>query len=134
MATNAAANQARQQHRQVANTIRRQVNHDDSGISAAGGSAFGELPQGAFITQFFVEVVEAFDGTPTFTVGTDEDANNMVIAGDVDPTVTGVYDLTRPLGRSFTAADVAVMAAKLAATNPTQGQAEIVVVYEANMG
>lgn len=137
MATNQVGSQPRQSHAQLVNTIRRQVNWNDANIGAAGGSVFGQLPQGAFITQMYVEIVTAFNGTtPSLTIGTNASADNMVIAGDVDEATPGVYDIKRPLGRSFTAADVTNLAAKstIAGGTQTQGQAEIVVCYEANLG
>src|SRR6185369_4046076 len=97
---------ARQDPRQVVNTLKKTVNYNDAGIGS--GVAFDNyLPQNAFISRVLVEVVAAFNAVTTnvLTAGTVGAAyNNIVNAGDVNEAVVGVYDATRALGRSLTSA------------------------------
>lgn len=138
LATGTPGDQARQQHRQVVNTIRKQVNWNDAGIGDANGVAFGQLPPGAFITRVMVEVVTPFNAATTnvLTVGVDSPPSNIVAAGDVNEGVAGVTEVTRGLGRSLTAAAVTTLRAKYAQTGAaaSAGQAEIVIEYEGNTG
>jgi hypothetical protein len=122
---------ARQDPRQVVNTLKKTVNWNDAGI--ADGVAFDNaLPMGAVIIDLLVEIVTAFDGTtPSLTAGTVGTAyNNILAAGDVDETVVGVTRLTRPLGRGLTAAADIAPYVKAALTDATQGQAIITLVFE----
>jgi len=134
MATGTAAPlpPTRQDPRQVTNTLKKTVNWNDPDI--ANGVAFANsFPAGAFILQCLVEVITTFNGTgPALTVGTVGTAyNNMIAAGDVDETTAAVTSVTRPLGRSLTAAGPVTPYAKLAVTgSPTQGQAVVTFVFE----
>ena len=124
---------ARQDPRNVSNTLRRTVNYSDAGI--ASGIAIGPdaLPLGAFIMGVWVEIVTAFNGgTDVLTVGTNSTSyNNIVAAVDVNETATGVTQVTRALGRSIAAsADVAVFIKYTTAGTATTGQAVVVIEYE----
>lgn len=121
---------SRQDPRQVVNTLRKTFNFNDAAI--ATGVAFdNSIPLGAFILNVDVEIVTAFDGTPTFTVGTNSTSyNDLASSADVTATATGVYSATRGKGRSIAATADKTPYAKLAATSPTVGQAIVVITYE----
>src|SRR5882724_7459638 len=107
MPTGTLGTNARQDPRQVVNTLKKTVNFNDPAI-AAGVAFDNPLPQGAFILRVLVEIVVAFNAVTTnvLTVGTVNTPpyNNIVAAADVNEAVVGVYDVTRALGRSLTAA------------------------------
>lgn len=120
----------RQDPRQVVNTLRKTFNFNDAGI--ATGVAFdNSIPEAAFILTLDVEIVVAFDGTPTFTVGTNSTSyNDLASSADVTATVIGVYGATRGKGRSIAASAAKTPYAKLAATSPTVGQAVVVMTFD----
>ena len=133
MTTGTLGTNARQDPRQVVNTLKKTINWND----AASGTALpfdNYLPKGAFITRVLVEVVTAFNGTtPSVVVGTNSATyNNMVAAGDVNEVATGVYDATRALGRALAAsADVLpYVIYSNGGGSPSTGQAVIVIQYE----
>lgn len=132
MPTNTAATvpAPRQDPRQVVNTLRKTFNWNDAAI--ATGVAFdNSLPLGAFVLTMEVEIVTAFDGTPTFTVGTNSTSyNDLASSADVTASTIGVYTATRGKGRSLAATADKIPYAKLAATSPTVGQAVVVITYE----
>jgi hypothetical protein len=136
MATNTAqvVPGARQDPRQVLNSLKKTVNFNDAGI--ATGNAFDNaLPIASFITDILVEIVIVFNAVTTnvLTVGTVSTAyNNIVSATDVNEAATGVTRVTTGLGRSLTAAADIVPFAKYTQTGTaaTTGQAIIVIVYE----
>lgn len=134
MTTGVLGTNARQDPRQVVNTLKKTVNFNTAGI--ATGVAFDNpLPQGAFITRVLVEVVTVFNAATTnvLTVGTVAATyNNIVNAADVNEAATGVYEATRGLGRSLAAAaDTTVFAMfTQTGTAATTGQAIIVIEYE----
>ena len=134
MTTGVLGTNARQDPRQVLNTLKKTVNFNDAGIGA--GVAFDNyLPQNAFIENVLVEVVVAFNAVTTnvLTVGTNAATyNNIVAAADVNELVVGVYQVPRSLGRSLTAAgDVLPFAMYTqSGTAATTGQAIIVIFYE----
>lgn len=134
MPTNTVGSQNRQDPRQVTNTLKKIVNYNDVGVST--GNAFAQyLPQGAFITSVLCEIVTAFNagGTNPLTVGTNSPSfNNIIAAGDNTPGTPAVYDATRGLGRSLTAAGDVLPVAMYAPTGgaPTTGQAVIVIEFE----
>ena len=136
MATNTAqiVPGARQDPRQVINSLKKTVNYNDAGISS--GIAFDNgIPAGAFITNVMVEVVTAFNAgtTNVLTVGTNSTSfNNLVAAGDVDEAATGVTVVTRGYGRSIAASADLVPYVKYTQTGDaaTTGQAVVVVTYE----
>lgn len=125
---------ARQDPRQVLNTLKKTVNYNDANIAV--GSAFENyLPQNAFIERVLVEIVTAFNAgtTNVLTVGTVGAAfNNIVAAADVNEAAVGVYDATRALGRALTAAGNVLPVALYAQTGTaaTAGQAVILIVFE----
>lgn len=124
---------ARRDPRQVLNTLKRTINYNDADVLAASFS--NSLPQGAFITGVFVEIVTPFNAgtTNVLTVGTNAAAyNNIVNAADVNEAVAGVTDVTRGRGRGLTAAGEAAVFASFAQTGvaATAGQAIILITYE----
>lgn len=134
MTTGVLGTNARQDPRQVANTLKKTVNFNDPGI-AAGVAFDNPLPQNAFILRVLVEIVALFNAgtTNVLTVGTvGATYNNIVAAADVNEGATGVYDVTRGLGRALTAAaDVNVFAQYVqTGTAATTGQAIIVIEFE----
>jgi len=134
MPTNTVGVQARQDPRQVVNTLKKTVNYNDANI--ATGVAFENyLPQSAFITDVKVEVVTAFNAATTnvLTVGTVGAAyNNIVAAGDLNPGVIGVYEATRSYGRSLANAGAVLPVAKYTQTGAaaTAGQAIVCISFE----
>ena len=132
MATGTLGTNARQDPRQVVNTLKKTVNWNDNASAVAAAFA-NYLPRGAFILRVSIEVVTTFNGTtPSLVVGTVGAAyNNIIAATDVNLAAAGFYDVTRALGRSLTAAaDVLPYALYTASGSPTQGQAVIVITYE----
>lgn len=134
MTTGVLGTNARQDPRQVVNTLKKTVNYNDAGIGS-GVAMDNPLPQNAFILRVLVEIVTAFNAVTTnvLTVGTVGAAyNNIVNAGDVNELVAGIYDVTRALGRSLTASgDVLpyVMYTQ-SGTAATQGQAIVLIAFE----
>lgn len=134
MTTGVLGTNARQDPRQVVNTLKKTVNYNDAGISA--GSAFDNyLPQNAFLSLVLVEIVTAFNAVTTnvLTVGTvGTTYNNIVAAADVNEGLAGIYEATRGLGRSLTAAGDVLPYAQYTQTGTaaTQGQAIILMQYE----
>jgi len=135
MTTGTLGTNARQDPRQVSNTLKKTVNFNDTGI-AAGVAFDNPLPQGAFILGVWVEIVTAFNAVTTnvLTVGTINTPpyNNIVAAADVNEAVTGVTTVPRALGRSLTAAGDVLPVAQYTQTGTaaTTGQAIIVIEYE----
>lgn len=125
---------ARQDPRQVVNTLKKTINFGDAGI-AAGVAFENYLPQSAFISQVLTEIVTPFNAgtTNVLTVGTVGAAfNNIVAAGDVNPAAAGVYPSTRAVGRALTAAGPALPVAKYTQTGgaATAGQAIVEIEFE----
>lgn len=138
MATNTAGNVARQDPRQVENTIKRTLGATDADIAAApiGNLPSGNpLPTGAFVTKLLVDVKTAFNAATTniLLIGTNSATfTNMCATGDVDLATIGVYEVTRGYGRAlFNAADTGVYAIfSQSGTTATTGSAIIVITYE----
>ena len=136
MPTNTAGTSARQDPRQVVNTLKIQINYNDPGIST--GIPFANyLPQGAFITEIISEVITAFNAATTnpISVGTVGPAyTNIVLATDITSGTPGVYLSTGAgaRGRSLTAAGDVLPYVKYAPTGtaPTTGKAIIIIKYE----
>lgn len=133
MATGTLGTNARQDPRQVTNTLKKTVNYNDANI--ATGVAFENyIPQGAFIEAVLCEIVTLFNATTNpLTVGTIGPAyNNIIAAADNTPATPAVYAATRALGRSLTAAGDVLPVAKYAQTGTpaSSGQAVIVIFYE----
>lgn len=125
---------ARQDPRQVVNTLKRTTNWNDVGI-AVGVAFENYLPQAAFILEVMTEIVVAFNAGTTnpYSVGTVGAAyNNIVAAGDVNPALIGVYPSTRAIGRLLTAAGAVLPFAKYTPTGAaaTAGQAITVITFE----
>jgi hypothetical protein len=134
MTTGVLGTNARQDPRQVANTLKKIVNFNDPGI-ATGQPFDNPLPQNAFILRVLVEIVTIFNAVTTnvLTVGTVGAAyNNIVAAADVNEGVAGVYDVTRALGRALTASGDVLPYAMYTQTGTaaTTGQAIIVIEFE----
>ena len=133
MATGVLGTAARQDPRQVSNTLKKTINWNDAASGVAVPFA-NYLPQGAFILNVWIEVPTGFNGTtPTVTVGTVTPFNNIVASGDATWTGAVVPAITqgRALGRSLTAAaDVLPMAVWTATGSPSAGQAIIVIEFE----
>lgn len=95
---------ATQIHFQVPEVIAGTVNYDSSAPGqtlSAGTLEIGRLPKNAFVLSRTVHVTTAFAATTTnvLTFGTvSGTANDIVTAGDVNETVTGVNHLATPLG------------------------------------
>lgn len=136
MATGTAAILPPPRHdaRQVTNTLKKTVNFNDAGI--ATGVAFdNSIPQGAFITGIWVEIVTPFNAVTTnvLTVGTNSTTfNNLVAAADVNEAVAGVTLVTRGLGQSIPLAAGVTPFAVYTQTGAaaTAGQAVILIEYE----
>jgi len=80
MATGVLGTNARQDPRQVVNTLKKTVNYNDPGI--ATGVAFDNyLPQNAFIENVLTEVVVAFNAgtTNVLTAGTNGPSYNNIV-------------------------------------------------------
>lgn len=131
---------ARQDPRNVTNTMRKTVNFGDAGISSGVKIGPDALPQGAFITGVWVEIVTAFNAgtTNNLTVGTNASSfNNIVAAADIagggsNNIPTGVNIVGRGLGRSIAASadtNVTVMYTQTG-TAATTGQAVVVIEFE----
>lgn len=136
MATNTAqvVPAARQDPRQVTNTLKKTVNFNDPGI--ASGVAFDNaLPAGAFIVRVLIEIVTVFNAVTTnvLTVGTNATTyNDIIAAADANEGVTGVTEVTRAYGRSLAATADKIPFAKYTQTGTaaTTGQAVIVIEFE----
>lgn len=125
---------ARQDPRQVLNTLKKTVNFNDAGV-ATGVPFDNYLPQNAFIENVLVEIVAVFNAVTTnvLTVGTNGPTyNNIVAAGDLNEAALGVTPVTRAIGRSLTASGDVLPYAMYTQTGTaaTTGQAIIVIFYE----
>jgi hypothetical protein len=133
MTTGVLGTAARQDPRQVTNTMKKTINFNDAATGVAVPFA-NYLPQGAYLTGVWVEVVTAFNGTtPTVTVGISGGAaNSIVAAADVTWTAAApAINIARALGRALTAAaDVLPTATWNATGAPTTGQAIVVLEFE----
>jgi hypothetical protein len=134
MATNQPGSTARQDPRNVSNTIRALFNYNDAGLSA--GVYIGTLPATAFITGWWCEIVTLFNAGTTnpITVGGNAAAyNNIMQAGDNTPGTAGVYAApVARLGRSVASAGDIQLYLKYAPTGTaaTTGQGVFVLEFE----
>jgi hypothetical protein len=134
MTTGVLGTNARQDPRQVVNTLKKTVNFNDAGI--ATGVAFDNpLPQNAFIENVLVEIVVVFNAgtTNVLTAGTNGASyDNIVAAGDINEAALGVTRVDRALGRSLTAAGDVTPYVRYTQTGTagTTGQAIVVIFYE----
>lgn len=131
MATNTAGSVARQDPRNVTNTIRVSLQSGASAAAAAGsGIQIGVLPQGAFITGIFSEVSTQFTGTPTFGVGTDGAQTNIIAAGAVTTVGAPIGNVTgAKIGRVHAAAADVPINIKFSAA-AAAGVLDIVIEFE----
>lgn len=134
MATGTLGTNARQDPRQVLNTLKKTVNFNDAGI-ASGVPFDNYLPQNAFIENVLTEVVVAFNAATTnvLTAGTNgPNYDNIVGTADVNEALAGIYVSVVGRGRSLTAAGDVLPYARYTQTGAvaTTGQAIIVLFYE----
>ena len=136
MTTNTVGSVARQDPRQVSNTLKYTLNFGDAGAST--GILIGTLPMGAFITMVLFEVVTAFNAGTTnpITVGSVSTAyNNIMASGDNTPGTPGVYQPTvaaTKYGRAAAAAADTPIYIKYAPTGTaaTTGQGVFLLEFE----
>lgn len=135
MTTNTPGHQARQQPRQVVNTLRFDVNYDDEGIAA--GVKVGTLPPGAFITDILAKIVTGFDAgtTNVLTVGTNASSyDNIIASADVTEGTPATTRVTTGLGVGTdgpTALDIYAKYTQ-SGTVAQNGRAIIVICFEGN--
>lgn len=133
MATNTAGSSARQDPRQVSNTIRVNI---PAGVQAgspflgANGAQIGVLPQGAYVTVIESEVSTVFTGSPTFGLGTDGPPTNMIAAGVTNATVPLAAAASKH-GRIYAAAADTPIFLKFSAA-AAAGVLDIVIEFEGN--
>lgn len=134
MATGTLGTNARQDPRQVVNTLKKIFNYNDPGIST--GIPFDNyLPQNAFIETVLTEIVVGFNAATTnvVTVGTVGPAyNNIAADADITDGTPGVYPSTIGRGRSLTAAGDVLPYVRYTQTGAaaTAGQGICVIFYE----
>ena len=131
MATNVSGSQARQDPRQVSNTIRVNI---PAGVVAGPfttgqGVQVGVLPQGAFVTAIIDDPSTGFTGAPTFGLGTDNPPTNMIAAGATSGAV--VAAAAAKLGRVYAAAADTPVFLKFSAA-AAAGVLDIVIEFEGN--
>lgn len=136
MATNTApvSPPARQDPRQVSNTLKKRIAFNTAGI-AAGVPFDNSLPMGAVITGVFVEIITAFNAgsTNVLTVGTNSTTyNNLVAAADVDETAVATTQVLRGIGGSILRSAGLTPYITFAETGgaATTGDAEVTITYE----
>lgn len=134
MTTGTPGTNARQDPRQVLNTLKKIFNYNDPGI-ATGIPFDNYLPQNAFIENVLTEIVNAFNAgtTNVVTVGTVGTAyNNIVADADVTDGTPAVYPSTIGRGRSLTASGDVLPYVKYTQTGTaaTTGQGICVIFYE----
>lgn len=145
MTTNTPGSVARQDPRQVTNTIRAILNFNDPGVAV--GVQIGVLPQGAYIISQSLEIVTAFNAATTnpISVGTVAAAyNNIMAATDNVPGTPNIYAPVYPgptavaavgkYGRALTQAGDTPVFLKYTPTGaaPTTGLAIYVLEFEGN--
>jgi hypothetical protein len=133
MATNTLGTSARQDPRQVPNTLVLTVNYNDAGI--ATGVKGGTLPANARIIDVIVEIITVFNAATTnvLTVGTNASSyNNIVAAADVNEGAAAATRVETGIGGKIArGADIDVYATYTqTGTAATAGKAEITIVYE----
>lgn len=134
MTTGILGTNARQDPRQVLNTLKKVFNYNDANI-ATGVPFDNYLPQNAFIENVLTEVVVAFNAgtTNVISVGTVGTAySNIVGTADVTSGTAGVYPSTVGRGRSLTSAGDVLPFVKYVQTGTaaTTGQGICVIFYE----
>ncbi|MCA6114249.1 hypothetical protein J6524_04805 [Bradyrhizobium sp. WSM 1738] len=132
MATNTKGTSARQYREQQVHYLRFLVNYNDAGIAA--GVKKQTLPKGAIIVGTDVHNATAFNAgtTNVLTVGGGTNFNEIVAAGDVDETATGLTQNIKPtstfLGPLAADTDVYVKYTQTG-TAATAGKATVIVKY-----
>jgi hypothetical protein len=133
MATGTAGTTARKSSIQMVHYLRMAINWNDTGISSGVGKQY--LPAGAIIVGTDVLVETAFNAgtTNVVTVGTNTTTdNNIIAAGDVDETATGLTQNVKPTGTALgkLSADAQVFA-KYAQTGTaaTAGKLYVMIKY-----
>jgi hypothetical protein len=134
MTTGTPGTNARQDPRQVVNTLKKIFNYNDPGI-ATGIPFDNYLPQNAFIETVLTEIVVAFNAgtTNVVTVGTVGPAyNNLAADADITDGTPAVYPSTVGRGRSLTASADVLPYVKYTQTGTaaTTGQGICVIFYE----
>ncbi len=136
MATDTAGSQAREIHGlQAVHFFRKTVNYNDTGIGTADTVKVGVIPAGARLLPAFVSINTAFNAATTnvLTVGSNASSdNNIVAAGDVDETVTGVTQVFTGLSVTFSADTTIYVRYTQSGTAATTGQATIILPYVPN--
>lgn len=136
MPTNTLGVAARQDPRQVLNTLKKTVNFNDVGIGGALGNTFDNyLPQSAIIVGAYCEIVTPFNAVTTNVLlcGTNAGSlNNIFNAADINEAVAGFYESTRSYGRSLTSAGNVLPAVQYTQTGgvATAGQAVFLILFE----
>lgn len=141
MTTNQPGSWARQDPRNVTNQLRYRFNYNDPGLAV--GVQIGVLPQNAFITGQWMEIITAFNAGTTnpISVGTVSAAyNNIHAAGDNTPGTPGIWfptltagaGLIGKYGRSLTQAGDTPVFLKYTPTGTaaTTGVGEFVLEFE----
>jgi hypothetical protein len=136
MTTGIPGSTARQDPRQVTNTLRWRFTFADPGLAA--GILIGTLPQNAFIISQFLEIVQAFNAGTTnpISLGTVAAAyNNVMAATDNTPGTPGVYSpalAANKYGRGLTQAGDTPIFLKYTPTGgaATTGIAEFCMEFE----
>lgn len=136
MATNTAGSVAREIHGlQVVHTLRKTVNFNDTGIGTADTVLLGVVPAGARPLPAFVGINTAFNAgtTNVLTVGSNAGSdNNIVAAGDVDETATGVTQVFTGLSVTFAADTSIYIRYTQTGGAATTGQATIILPFVPN--
>lgn len=133
MTTNVAGSVARQDPRQVSNTIRVNIPAGvpaGSPLLSTNGLQIGVLPQGAYVLAIQSEVSTVFTGSPTFGLGTDGPPTNMISAGVTNAT-TPLDAIAAKHGRIYAAAADTPVFLKFSAA-AAAGVLDIVIEFEGN--
>lgn len=123
---------ARIYSQQMVHYVRKTVNYNDTNIGTADSVVVGYLPANAEIVDVKVNVLTAFNAATTnvLTVGTSSGSDaDIVGAGDVDESTTGVYSVTKGWGLSLTADTKIYAKYTQTGTAATTGKARILISY-----
>lgn len=94
--------------------------------NGTGEVAAGTIPNGMTIYSCTVVLTEAFNGTPTITVGKATDTDMVMTSAQVAPTATGTKTTMQTQSAVSGATAIKVY---IAATTPTTGHGTITLVY-----
>lgn len=111
--------------------MRKTVAYNTTGIGTADTVYMATLPTGAFVLDVVVNIDTAFNAgtTNVLIVGTSDDDDEFVAAGDVNEAATGATRVTTGLGYKTTQAETIYVKFTETGTAATAGQATIVVAY-----